>query len=126
MAERLISEAAIAAARERLAPVGGLTSIKRVCREEPDLHSAVSSIASTALADVEGMPEEAHSAVYRAVWAASLLTLESYRLAYYRLWRDTELGRLLERLDPGVKDAAGGDGGSDDDPDGPGAAGVPS
>lgn len=126
MAERLISEAAIAAARERLAPFDELASVKRVYREEPDLHAAVSSISSTALADVEGVSEEVHSAVYRAVWMAALLTLESYRLAYYRLWRDTELGRLLERLDPDVKDAAGDGDGTDDGPDAPGAAGVPS
>ncbi|HEV7299624.1 MAG TPA: hypothetical protein VGN72_09690 [Tepidisphaeraceae bacterium] len=96
----LISEPIIDAARARLARDGHQIGIQQVRRAEPDLYYAVCRYAANALGSVEDLPSEVHDAAHRAVWEAVLLALDAYRTAHYELWRDTELGALLARLDP--------------------------
>ena len=102
MRDPLINEAVIAAAEERIAQIGTNRSVQRLREDEPDLYYTISHVGNTVLADMEGVTLEMHEAADRAVWRAALVALESYRLAYYRLWRGTELGGVLERLDPPV------------------------
>ncbi|HEV2294525.1 MAG TPA: hypothetical protein VGR35_11770 [Tepidisphaeraceae bacterium] len=108
MAKQLIDEATIEAARERVLKGGFLPAARIVCKEEPDLHYAISRIAVEALSGLEGMPLEAQDAAHRAVWEGALLAVESYRLAHYRLWRGTALGTLLEQLDPRLANGPAG------------------
>lgn len=111
MAKQLIDEATVEAARERVLKHGYLPSARALCKEEPDLHYAVSRISVDALSGVECVPSEAHDAAHRAIWEAVLLAVESYRLAHYRLWRGTAMGTLLEQLDPGLAEGWRGDAG---------------
>lgn len=107
MTDGLITEATIEAARERLAGTDHVAAMRAMFQRDGDLALAVGAYANNALGDLEDLPLEAHDRAYRAVWDAVLLALESYRLAHYRLWRGTELGALLARLDPSLlKDEA--------------------
>jgi hypothetical protein len=96
----LITDAVIATAEELIFTKRPKTNKQRLHDEEPDLYYRISSIGNTALADLEGVSLEMHEAAERAVWFAAIIALESYRLAYYRLWRGTQLGELLEQLEP--------------------------
>lgn len=100
MTDGLISEAVIETARERVFCRPFNDSIREFAEREPELHCAVGRFAVNAVGDNEGVAYEVQDAAHRAVWQAVLLALESYRLAHYRLWSDSELGHLLRRLDP--------------------------
>jgi len=102
MTDGLITEATIEAARERLAGTDHFAAMRAMFQRDGDLALAITVYANNALGDLEDLPLEAHDLAHRAVWTAVLLALESYRLAYYRLWRGTELGALLARLDPSL------------------------
>lgn len=98
--QHLITEPIIDAARVYLSQNAHPHGIRTVRSTEPHLYYAVTSLASGGFGGLEGMPTEAHDAMYRTVWEAVLFSLEAYRVAHYRLWRDTEMGAMLSKLDP--------------------------
>ena len=100
MSDQLIDEPTMEIALDRVQEAGQLPMRRRLCKAEPDLHYEICRIANSALSPVEGLPSEAHDAAFRAVWEGVLLALEAYRLAHYRLWRETALGTRLEQIDP--------------------------
>lgn len=116
MTDGLITEATIAVAKERMAGTDRVAALRVMFQHDGDLAMAVGVYANGALDDIDDLPLEAHDAAYRAVWDAVRLALECYRLAYYRLWRGTELGAILLRLDASLAEDA------DDDPSGDGRA----
>jgi hypothetical protein len=96
----LISGGIVSAALRHLRRQGREELERQFRATEPNLEYAICRLAVDALADMEGVPEEVHTAVYDATWRAALLTMEAYRIAYYQLWAKSAHGSVLEKLDP--------------------------
>ena len=121
MAKPLIDCPIVVLALERLRRTEPVEGRRGVRAAEPELYEAINRIGVDAMGDLEDVSSEVSDAAYRAVWEAALLAMECYRLAHYRLWRQTAVGTLLEQLDPSLARAAGA---VETGPDGDGVAEV--
>ena len=105
MKDPLIDAAVIRAAQQKIHAAGPDVSLARLFEEEPELFFVVSAHAVAALGDLDGVTREMRIRAHNSVWIAALTALESYRLAYYQLWRGTEMGSVLEQAEPSIRKA---------------------
>jgi hypothetical protein len=105
MRDPLIDATVIRSAQQKVHAAGPVASIARLFEEEPELYFVVSAHAVAALGDLDGVTREMRIKAHHNVWLAALTALECYRLAYYQLWRRTEVGSALEQAEPSIAQA---------------------
>ncbi|HEV7299599.1 MAG TPA: hypothetical protein VGN72_09565 [Tepidisphaeraceae bacterium] len=100
--QHLITTPIVDAARAYLSQHVHPLGVRQARATEPHLYFSVTEIAGAGFGGIEGVSSEMSDAMYRTVWEAVLFALEAYRIAHYRLWRETEMRTMLSRLDPAL------------------------
>jgi hypothetical protein len=99
--DRLVTAAAVEAAKREFSSRGRLACLKDLRAREPDLYEAVSRIAIDSLTDVDlSCPGQAKEWAFAAVWNAVIVAIFAYQRCHYELWAEMALGTRLAKLDP--------------------------